>query len=97
MTVGGGSSSINGVWENTPIVVVGPQIFPHPEVPKMRDHGWRDEHEVSYVRVPSFVRVRFMSSMISCSRIPRGFRVLFPKRMFAVKVACKYDVAPPQT
>ena len=31
------------------------------------------------VGVPSFVSVRFMSSMISCSRIPLGLRVLFPK------------------
>ena len=31
------------------------------------------------VGVPSFVSVRFMSSMISCSRIPPGLRVLFPK------------------
>ena len=45
MTVCGGSSSINGM-EEYPIncVVVGPQIFPHPEVPKMKDYGWRDEH-----------------------------------------------------
>ena len=50
------------------------------------------------VGVPSFVSVRFMSSMISCSRIPPGLRVLLPKTlMFAVEVACKYDVVPPQT
>ena len=31
------------------------------------------------VGVPSFVSVRFMSSMVSCSRLPSVVRVLFPK------------------
>ena len=32
-------------------VVVGSQIFPHPEVPEIRDYGWRDEQAVWYVLV----------------------------------------------
>ena len=31
------------------------------------------------VGVPSFVSVRFMSTIVSCSRLPPGVRVLFPK------------------
>ena len=31
------------------------------------------------VGVLSFVSVRFMSTMVSCSRLPPGVRVLFPK------------------
>ena len=62
-----------------------------------------------WVGVFSFVSVRFMSSLISFSRVPmfaqcqRWFpvagyhRSLFPKTlMFAVKVTCKYDVARPK-
>ena len=32
-----------------------------------------------FVGVLSFVSVRFMSTMVSCSRLPPGVRVLFPK------------------
>ena len=86
-------------------VVVESQIFPHPEVPEMRDYGWRDNMRSSmslsfveshvWVGVLSFVSVMSMSTMISCSRVPPEVRVLF--LVFAVKVACKYDVVPPQT
>ena len=47
MSFHSGRSSINGVWENTPIIVLwSDPRSSHPEVPKMRDYGWRDEHEV---------------------------------------------------
>ena len=65
------------------------QIFPHPEVPEMRDYGWkmntRSSMSLSFVESHvwvgglSFVSVRFMSSVISFSSVPPEVRVLFPK------------------
>ena len=49
------------------------------------------------VGVLSFVSIRFMSTMVSCSRLLPGVPVLFPKLMFAVKITCKYDFVLPQT
>ena len=37
------------------------------------------EPHVCVVGVLSFVSVRFMTTMVSCSRLPPGVRVLFPK------------------
>ena len=50
------------------------------------------------VGVPSFVSVRFMSSMVPVARLRTGRSSFVSKTlMFAIEVTCKYDVVPPQT
>ena len=47
-----------------------------------------------WVGVLSFVSVRFISTVISCSRLPPDVRILFPKfSCLLLKSPVKYDVA----
>ena len=77
MTVCGGSSSINMVWENTPIIVLWSDPKSSPTQKSLKsgimgeEMNMRSSMSLSFVvshvcvGVLSFVSVRFMSTMVS--------------------------------